>query len=108
MTEPHCIQRARERYGINLSWQDLRQIEARCEAREGLTAKKPDGTRFHCITWGNQVLWIVFEPASVSRWGVGRVVTIMPPNVADALRSSDAENMRKRTGQYKLRKRAWR
>jgi hypothetical protein len=108
MTEPHCITRARERYGIELSWQDLRQIEARCEAREGLTAKKPDGTRFHCITFDKHVLWVVFEPAAVSWRGVGRVVTIMPPNVADALRSSDAENMRKRTKNYKLRKRAWR
>jgi hypothetical protein len=108
MTEPHCITRARERYGIDLSWQDLRQIEARCDKGEGRTAKKPDGTHFHLITFANQVLWIVFEPASVSRHGVGRVVTIMPPNVAKVLTVNDAINMRKRTGQYKLRKRAWR
>lgn len=108
MTEPHCIQRARERYGIDLSWRDLRQIEARCEAREGLTAKKPDGTRYHLITFADQVLWIVYKPAGTANIYGGRVVTIMPPSAADALRSSDAKNMRKRTGEYKLRKKAWR
>lgn len=108
MTEPHCIQRARERYGINLSWQDLLQIQARCEAGEGRTGKKQDGTHFHMIPFENQVLWVVYKPAHVSRHGVGTVATIMPSNVADALRAYDAQNMRKRTGNYKLKKRAWR
>lgn len=108
MTEPHCIQRARERYGINMSRKDLRAIEARCEAGEGRTAKTQDGTHFHLITFADQVLWVVFEPAIVSRHGVGRVVTIMPPEVAKALVVNDAINIRKRTGQFKRKKKGWR
>lgn len=99
MTEWHCIERARERYGINLTQSDIRQIEARCEAGEGLTGHAENGAHYHLITFGDRVLWIVYKQ--------GQVVTINPPQAGATFAGKSAGFMRRRKAQFKSKRPAW-
>lgn len=39
MIEPHAAMRARERYGVELTFEDLDRIEGQCRRREGLLVR---------------------------------------------------------------------
>lgn len=100
------MQRAKERYGIDLSWADLHDICRRCKAGEGYTDSRDDGSHFHIIVFGERVLWVVYRrPRPMDPDGV--VVTIMPPQKAQALLHRDSKHMERRQGHRRLRK-AWR
>lgn len=100
------MQRAKERYGIDLSWADLKAIGKRCKAGEGYTDSKPDGSHYHVIILGDRVLWVVYRrPSPFDPDGI--VVTIMPPEIGGKLVARDSKHIKRRTGQRRLRK-AWR
>ena len=102
----HAIQRAKERYGIDLTWADLDAIVQRCKAGEGYTDRRPDGSHFHSIIFGERVLWVVYRrPSPMSPDGV--VVTVMPPEKAAALAFRDAQHIKRRNGHHRQR-RGWR
>lgn len=102
----HAMQRAKERYGIDLSWADLHDIAQRCKAGEGFTDRKPDGSNYHVIILRERVLWAVYRrPSAFDPDGV--VVTIMPPEIGAKLVARDAKHMAQRQGHRRMRK-AWR
>lgn len=105
MTEPHAISRARERYGIELTVQDLNDLAKRCLAGEGLLETVRRGIRYHALIWGERVLWLVYElppPDRVQgdspRWGT--IITVMPPVVGQFKAGNDYERMVRRKGQW--------
>ena len=73
---PHAIVRAKERYGIDLSMADLRQLERRCAKGEGYCGGNQDGTSYHSLVLFDRVLWCVYRET--------RIITIMPPTVGAA------------------------
>lgn len=107
MTEWHCIERDRERYGINLTQADVRQIEARCEAGEGRTGRKEDGTQFHLIIVGDRVLYVVYRLGADCKTGKGRVITVAPQDAGNSLVKSDGYFTRRRTGRFKPKRPGW-
>lgn len=103
----HAMQRAKERYGIDLSWADLKAIGMRCKAGEGFTDRKPDGSHFHTIILGERVLWVVYRrPSALEPDGV--VVTIMPPEVGSKLVARDSKFIKRRRGDHSRLRKAWR
>ncbi|WP_428668097.1 hypothetical protein [Reyranella sp.] len=104
---PHCAVRAKERYGLDLTWDDVNAIANRCADGEGRTGGKPDGTQFHMIIFADHVLWVVYKPGTVARNRRGMVVTIMPPTVALSAVKNGCRHKARRTGDYELRRRRW-
>lgn len=104
---PHCAIRAKERYGIDLSWEDVEAISRRCLAGEGRIGGNPDGAQFHMIIFGDRVLWVVYRPPALTNSKFGVVVTIMPPKVAETAVKRDRRHQARRTGDYERRKRGW-
>lgn len=103
----HAMQRANERYGIDLSWADLHAIAKRCKAGEGYTDSKADGvSHFHIIIFGERVLWVVYRRPKAGEPD-GIVVTIMPPQVATRLNKRDAQQIERRRGRHALRRKGW-
>lgn len=98
----HAIQRAKERYGIDLTWKDLLAIAKRCKAGEGYTGCKEDGSHFHTIVFGERVLWVIYRRPSPFKPD-GIVVTIMPPEKGRATAWRDREHIIRRGG-YRRRK----
>lgn len=100
---PHACLRAKERYGIDLNWSDLRAIARRCKAGEGRTGTQPDGRQYHMILWGDRILQVVYLPKR-SLLSDGIVLTIMPPEIAvAAAKRADLEAARRR-GDYRPRR----
>lgn len=84
--EWHAITRARERYGIELSKQDILVIGRRCGAGEGRQhlGASGNGETYHSIVWGDRVLWVVFRSkAAGARYDKGVVVSIVPARTAN-------------------------
>lgn len=98
--QPHCAIRARERYGIDLTGDDVISISRRCLAGEGRIGGNPDGARFHLIVFAERVLWVVYRPPSPDS-AEGAVVTIMPPEIANVAVARDNEHRRRRTGDWR-------
>ena len=102
----HAMQRAKERYGIDLSWQDLHAIAKRCKGGEGYTHSKPDGSHFHVIVFGERVLWVVYKrPSPLDPDGI--VKTIMPPRVATVMNKRDAQQIARHRGRRARRRKGW-
>lgn len=75
-SEPHAITRARERFGLNLTIDDLRQIVAKIVCKlSKLQARLPGGCERHAVHHRDVILPVVFDPER------GLVVTILPPSV---------------------------
>lgn len=101
----HAAQRAKERYGIDLSRADLLAIAKRCKAGEGYTDHKEDGSHFHVIVFGERVLWVTYRrPSPFEPDGI--VVTIMPPEKGSATSFRDFQHIKRRRGHWRPRK-AW-
>lgn len=79
----HAADRAKERYGIDLSWPEVLDLSSRCAAGEGLMETKKDGTQCHAVIVGDRVLWLIYQPPN-AQYGNGKIITIMPPNVGEA------------------------
>lgn len=104
---PHCAIRAKERYGIDLTWDDIEAISKRCLAGEGRIGGNPDGAQFHLIVFGERVLWTIWRPPAITNTKIGVIVTIMPPEVATAAVKRDYKHQARRKGDYERRKRGW-
>lgn len=92
MTEPHAITRARERYGIDLTFHDMKEMAARCAKGEGLMETHPDGTQQHALVVGERVLWAVFKH--------GWVVTVMPAgDIANKVQRRASQHAKRRKRQ---------
>jgi hypothetical protein len=103
---PHCAVRARQRYGIALSLQDVRKLARRCRSGEGRTETKPDGVSYHGLIHTERLLWIVYRsPAAGSPHRHGTVITIMPPGVGAYRAHRDHAHMQRRKGCYDRRRR---
>lgn len=96
-SEPHAIIRARQRYGIELTVEDLISFARRCLKGEGRMETEERGSQHHALIWNTRVLWIIYAPPGLGRTGRwGTVVTVMPPHVGDARSRQDHLHMRAR------------
>jgi hypothetical protein len=101
----HAMQRAKERYGIDLSWADLRAMARRCKAGEGLTGRK-GASNYHTLILGERVLWLVYKaPTPLEPDGV--IVTIMPQAIALHMNAADAQHIKRRKD-WRGRRKTWR
>jgi hypothetical protein len=111
MTQPpvlHCMVRAKERYGIDLSFSDVDRLARRCLKGEGHTGGKPDGTQFHILIEQERVLWIVYRPpAHGGRTSNGKIITVMPSSVGATVASRHAQSAARRRGEYRPFRKAW-
>lgn len=71
--EPHAVTRARERFGLNLTADDLRQITAKIRCGLSLLqARTSNGCERHAVRHLGTYLPVVFDPKT------RRVVTVLP------------------------------
>ena len=70
----HVIERALERYGIVITWQDVRDLEARIHAGDGvmLLRRNPDGAEVSVVRVDGQLVTLVYSPLE------GRIKTFLP------------------------------
>lgn len=103
----HAMDRAKERYGIDLTFADVIGMSRRCAAGEGLTETLQDGVQYHTLIFGERVLWLVYKPGHLDGRGRdGTIITVMPSHVAMVRVKRDVAHMHRRTGRYdKLRRR---
>jgi hypothetical protein len=70
--EPHPIARARERYGIDMNIDELRQMEAWCKTGKGRLTKLLSGDEHHLCDFYGMAVIAVYMPSQE------RIVTILP------------------------------
>lgn len=92
----HCVDRAFERYGIELSWDDFMDIKRRCRVGEGRMEVGPRGQQTHALVIGERVLWVVFLPGDFSRDGRDAVLTICPPGMGQRVARRDFRHIQRR------------
>lgn len=81
-SKPHCIGRALERYGLVLSFDDLRTMESMIRGKQSLLIRRDKGGReIHALQFRNEAVRLVYAP------GDGRIITFLP---AKARRMKDA------------------
>ncbi len=80
MGEPHCIVRARERYGLDISVDELKGLTLRCFKGEGYQphVKGKYCARGHFLVYGSKVLECLWRPPSGDHNVHGVIVTIVP------------------------------
>lgn len=93
----HAADRARERYGIDLTFDQVLELARRCKRGEGLLETQPSGIRRHALVFGDRVLWAVYAPPTEAKPD-GVVITITPP-ASGAVDRSSANSVR-----HKLRR----
>lgn len=78
---PHALDRAKERYGIDLTIADLKEMTSRCRAGEGIqknVAGLRQGARAHMLCLANMVIDCVWRPPNGDHNVDGFIVTILP------------------------------
>ena len=90
----HVIERALERYGIVLTWGDLRVLEDRVARRDGMLLRRDLRGETWVIRVEGQLVTLIFEP------GIGRIRTILP---ADKPFASGQQRWREERAQQKYR-----
>ena len=96
----HAADRALERYGIMLTFDDVLDLARRCKRGEGyVLTEHQNGAQRHTLIHGDRVLWVVWMPPSSGKPD-GVVVTITPPNhgVVDRATTKDMHHKLKRLG----------
>lgn len=73
MHEPHAIARARERYGIELTISDLRQIVAKIRTGLSVVTRRRECSEVHLVLHDGTALLVVYRPADRC------IATILPP-----------------------------
>ena len=95
----HVIERALSRYGIVITWQDLRLIEERVKSGEGMILRRdPDGADTRVVRIEGQLVTLVFSP------GDGRIKTFLPadhPTTGSRRRHYQEVDAQKYRGQVK-------
>ena len=101
----HAAERARERYGIELTFQDVLDFAKRCKRGEGYLMTERNGAQRHTLIHCERVLWVVWMPPTpLKPYGV--VVTITPPNHSATKRvvSNASQQKLRRLGDRKYRR----
>lgn len=79
---PHAIERALERYGVLLTWADLKRLEDDCKAGRSLVMQRwPDGGSKNAVLHKDVALVVVIGPD-------GRIKTVLPRDAARQSKSS--------------------
>lgn len=101
----HAAQRAKERYGIDLTLEEVRDIARRCQKGEG-RERTVHGGQHHSIVHGDRVLHVVWRPPDGTRHEFGEVVTILPVAAANAKVVFDGvHRIRRKRGFFPKRRR---
>jgi len=100
----HAAQRAFERYGIDLTLEQVREIARRCQKGEG-REHTVHGAQHHTIVHGDRVLHVVWRPPGEDRHEFGEVVTILPINAANQKAKISAGHRFRRQHGFTTRKR---
>lgn len=99
---PHCLDRARERYGIELTIAELKELTRRCRQGEGVQKNAPHmktGARAHMICFADKVVDCVWRPPNGDHNVDGFIVTILPAGtIARGVSWNDGKNTIKRAG----------
>lgn len=95
---PHCIVRAKERYGLDITIEELKALTRRCHDGEGHQKNAAVRTgRGHTILYNNRVLDCVWLPPRGDHNIYGTIVTIYPPGtLAKQVTFNDVRHMKKR------------
>lgn len=73
----HVARRARERYGVELTWEDIDGMAARIQAGQSvLAARNPDGSERHLVAWAGVEMVVVWRPDRQC------IVTVVKPSSA--------------------------
>lgn len=91
----HAAIRAMERYGVELTLEDIRWFARRCLKDEGLLETQADGAQRHTLIHDGRVLWVVYRPPGEGRPKDGIVVTITPPSANTSIRTTIADMKQK-------------
>lgn len=80
--QAHAAQRAAERWGLALTWDDLRAIALICKRGSGCSGRQVGGREFHTVIFADRVLNVVYRRhAPPERDGV--VLTILPKDARE-------------------------
>lgn len=84
----HAAQRAAERLGLILSWDDLRAISLICKKGAGCNGKQPGSKEFHTVVYADRVLQVVYRRITPDEPN-GIVLTVLPTSTIEhAVRKS--------------------
>lgn len=74
----HAAIRAAERYGIVLTWEDLRALAELCRKGDGCSGTDPDtGAEQHAVVYRDRVLFVVYKRRD-KLWPRGLILTVLP------------------------------
>lgn len=122
---PHAIEQALIRYGLKLSWGDLRDLELACEDGYGRLQRMRDGSERHLVSVHGTELVAVYLPKEflvrqaqkrphlVGQIAThGKIITILPKDAAlpgrGLSRTIKPGKSRQPKGAISTRYRAWR
>lgn len=95
----HAAQRAAERYGLCLSWDDLRAIALICRNGAGCTGRMAGGREYHMVIFADRVLFVIYRrDAPGERAGV--VLTVLPQECAEHVIRHNTRQRRQRLKIY--------
>lgn len=106
---PHAIVRARQRYGLKLSTDDLRVIALQCAEGSCRLAYLPNGRERHLVEVHGRALVVVYRPhlgvssLNTPHQGAGSIITILPREsvIAGAARSPASHFKSRKITDYK-------
>ncbi len=83
-TVPHAIQRAMERYGLKLSYDDLLDLCAECLKGYGRLSYMPDGKERHLLSCHGKPVVVIYAPFDgvTVHQQMGRIITLLPKEAA--------------------------
>lgn len=74
----HAAIRAAQRYGIVLTWADLRELAELCRTGDGCTGTDPEtGCEQHAVVFRDRVLFVVYKRRD-KLWPRGLILTVLP------------------------------
>jgi hypothetical protein len=89
----HAAVRAKERYGVDLALDDVKELARRCSTGEGYVADERHGTKRHALVVGSRIVWVIYRP-DVHRDGI--IVTVLPPESVSGTMFQNASHRIKR------------
>lgn len=99
----HAIERARERYGFDLTGNDLKEIVAAIQAGKAVRLRIEPNKRFevYWLRFRGQLMVVSYEP------GAGRITSFLPPESVKAGSFARYRAKRKSTARKRASQRAW-
>ena len=121
---PHAIEQALARYGLKLSWSDLRELEIACRDGAGRVQRMRDGSERHLVSIHGKAMVAVYLPEDylIKQYKakphlvdqvtpLGRIITILPKEAVQpgrGLSRTILPSKYSRKGGLSSRYRAWR